>query len=283
MPSAVDPSLTDDGTTRADDVHPVRALIARRTGPRAPARPTRSAASTSWPSTRPNVPDAVIHHEVLAPPDLERIFGLVDGSIFQGEQGLDQMAFMRPSPLLAQYATPVDGLYLCGAGTHPGGGVMARLRAQRRARPPPARVEMIPRSPLTKECHESEADRGRRRGPRDCGAGRHPGARQGPLEAAAQLHAERQDQDRQLRGQRARRRLRRRRGHLHADAQERCAVAWWEATTRPAPRASRRAISLLRRLPPGARPAHDPGHRPARERQAPPADRHRAAPAPIAA
>jgi phytoene dehydrogenase-like protein len=73
----------------------------------------------------PNVPGAIVHREVLAPPDLERIFGLVDGSIFQGEQGLDQMAFMRPSPLLARYSTPVEGLYLCGAGTHPGGGVMA--------------------------------------------------------------------------------------------------------------------------------------------------------------
>jgi phytoene dehydrogenase-like protein len=73
----------------------------------------------------PNVKDAVVHYEVLAPPDLERIFGLLGGNIFQGEQGLDQMAFMRPTPALAQYATPVDGLYLCGAGTHPGGGVMA--------------------------------------------------------------------------------------------------------------------------------------------------------------
>ena len=71
------------------------------------------------------MPGAILEREVLAPPDLERIFGLVGGSIFQGEQGLDQMAFMRPSPMLAQYATPVDGLYLCGAGTHPGGGVMA--------------------------------------------------------------------------------------------------------------------------------------------------------------
>ena len=65
----------------------------------------------------------MLEREVLAPPDLERIFGLQGGSIFQGEQGLDQMAFMRPHPELAQYATPVDGLYLCGAGTHPGGGV----------------------------------------------------------------------------------------------------------------------------------------------------------------
>jgi phytoene dehydrogenase-like protein len=73
----------------------------------------------------PNVPDAILEREVLAPPDIERIFGLVDGSIFQGEQDLAQMAFMRPSPLLANYSTPVHGLYLCGAGTHPGGGVMA--------------------------------------------------------------------------------------------------------------------------------------------------------------
>ncbi|MQA76462.1 MAG: NAD(P)-binding protein, partial [Solirubrobacterales bacterium] len=71
----------------------------------------------------PNLPGAVLEREVLAPPDLERIFGLQGGSIFQGEQGLDQMAFMRPHPEMAQYATPVDGLYLCGAGTHPGGGV----------------------------------------------------------------------------------------------------------------------------------------------------------------
>ena len=71
------------------------------------------------------MPDALLHYEVLAPPDLERIFGLEGGSIFQGEQDLAQMAFMRPSPALARYATPVDGLYLCGAGTHPGGGVIA--------------------------------------------------------------------------------------------------------------------------------------------------------------
>ena len=53
---------------------------------------------------------------MLAPPDLERIFGLQGGNIFQGEQGLDRMAFMRPSPDLSHYATPVHGLYLCGAG-----------------------------------------------------------------------------------------------------------------------------------------------------------------------
>ncbi|HEX2389031.1 MAG TPA: NAD(P)/FAD-dependent oxidoreductase [Solirubrobacterales bacterium] len=72
-----------------------------------------------------NLPGSIVEREVLAPPDLEDIFGLVDGSIFQGEQDIAQMAFMRPAPTLAQYATPLEGLYLCGAGTHPGGGVMA--------------------------------------------------------------------------------------------------------------------------------------------------------------
>ena len=87
----------------------------------------------------PNVTDAVVHYEVLAPPDLERIFGLDGGSIFQGEQDLAQMAFMRPSPLLARYATPVDGLYLCGAGHAPrrrrDGRVGPQRGAARAARP----------------------------------------------------------------------------------------------------------------------------------------------------
>lgn len=73
----------------------------------------------------PNFRGSIDQYEVLAPPDLERIFGLQGGSIFQGEQGMNQMAFMRPVPDMAQYATPVYGLYLCGAGTHPGGGVTA--------------------------------------------------------------------------------------------------------------------------------------------------------------
>jgi phytoene dehydrogenase-like protein len=73
----------------------------------------------------PNFRGAIDQYEVLAPPDLERIFGLQGGSIFQGEQGMNQMAFMRPTPDMAQYSTPVGGLYLCGAGTHPGGGVTA--------------------------------------------------------------------------------------------------------------------------------------------------------------
>ncbi len=71
----------------------------------------------------PNVPDAVIARQVLTPLDLERTYGLTEGNIFHGDLRLEQLFFMRPVPGWSQYRTPVDGLYLCGAGAHPGGGV----------------------------------------------------------------------------------------------------------------------------------------------------------------
>ncbi|MCZ6782646.1 MAG: NAD(P)/FAD-dependent oxidoreductase [Proteobacteria bacterium] len=72
----------------------------------------------------PGFSQSVLEREVLAPPDLERIFGLTGGNIFHGAMSLDRLLFMRPLPGWAQYRTPISGLYLCGAGTHPGGGVM---------------------------------------------------------------------------------------------------------------------------------------------------------------
>jgi phytoene dehydrogenase-like protein len=71
----------------------------------------------------PNVPGAVLARQVLTPLDLERTYGLTEGNIFHGDLALDQLFFMRPVPGWSQYRTPVDGLYLCGAGAHPGGGV----------------------------------------------------------------------------------------------------------------------------------------------------------------
>jgi len=72
----------------------------------------------------PNVKSAVIHREVLTPMDLESRFGLLGGNIFQGEMALDQLYSLRPATQAGAYRTPVRGLYLCGSGTHPGGGVM---------------------------------------------------------------------------------------------------------------------------------------------------------------
>lgn len=71
----------------------------------------------------PNVPNAVLARQVLTPLDLERTYGLTEGNIFHGDLRLEQLFFMRPVPGWSQYRTPIDGLYLCGAGAHPGGGV----------------------------------------------------------------------------------------------------------------------------------------------------------------
>jgi phytoene dehydrogenase-like protein len=72
----------------------------------------------------PNLKDIIVHRQVLSPLDLERTFGLTGGDIFHGAMTPRQLFFRRPLPGWAQYRTPVPGLYLCGAGTHPGGGVM---------------------------------------------------------------------------------------------------------------------------------------------------------------
>ncbi len=72
----------------------------------------------------PNFRRAVIDRQVLAPVDIERRFGLTGGNIMQGAMGLSSLFFMRPVAGYADYRTPVRGLYLCGAATHPGGGVM---------------------------------------------------------------------------------------------------------------------------------------------------------------
>ncbi len=71
----------------------------------------------------PNVRSAVLHWQVISPADLEAAYGVTEGSLYHGEMTLDQLYFMRPVPGWAQYRTPVERLYLCGAGTHPGGGV----------------------------------------------------------------------------------------------------------------------------------------------------------------
>jgi phytoene dehydrogenase-like protein len=72
----------------------------------------------------PNFRKAVVNRQVLSPLDLERRFGLTGGNIFQGAMTLNQLFFLRPVPGWAAYKTPIKGLYLCGAASHPGGGVM---------------------------------------------------------------------------------------------------------------------------------------------------------------
>jgi phytoene dehydrogenase-like protein len=72
----------------------------------------------------PGFGDLVVHREVVTPLDIERVTGLSEGNIFAGEFLAPQMYFFRPAPGWSQYATPIEGYYQCGSGTHPGGCVM---------------------------------------------------------------------------------------------------------------------------------------------------------------
>ena len=71
----------------------------------------------------PNLKGLVASRQILTPVDLETTFGLTGGHVFHGDAALDQLFTMRPLLDWAQYRTPLRGLYLCGSGTHPGGGV----------------------------------------------------------------------------------------------------------------------------------------------------------------
>jgi phytoene dehydrogenase-like protein len=71
----------------------------------------------------PGLDALVLSRQVITPDDLETVWGLTGGHIFHGEPSLDQSWVARPLLGWARYATPVDGLYLAGAGAHPGGGL----------------------------------------------------------------------------------------------------------------------------------------------------------------
>jgi phytoene dehydrogenase-like protein len=126
IPSTIDPTLAPAGQH-------VASLFVQYAAPRLPG-------GRSWNDAReefadlatdtvtahaPNFKASVIAREVLSPLDLERRFGLVDGDIFHGQLTLDQLYSARPVLGYAGYRMPVAGLYLCGAGAHPGGGVTA--------------------------------------------------------------------------------------------------------------------------------------------------------------
>jgi len=71
----------------------------------------------------PNLPQAILRHQIITPKDLEETYGLTGGHIFHGELALDQFFTMRPLLDWARYQTPIERLYLCGSGTHPGTGL----------------------------------------------------------------------------------------------------------------------------------------------------------------
>ncbi len=85
-------------------------------------------------SVLPGFAERVVGRAVLAPPDFERHFAATGGSLFDADMGLDQSLYLRPMPRWSGYRTPVSGLYLCGSGTHGGGGItgLAGRNAARR-------------------------------------------------------------------------------------------------------------------------------------------------------
>ena len=82
----------------------------------------------------PNFKSSVLHRQVLSPLDLEQRFGLVDGDIFHGQLGFGQLFSARPVLGHGNYRMPIPGLYLCGSGAHPGGGVTGSPGRERRPR-----------------------------------------------------------------------------------------------------------------------------------------------------
>ncbi len=77
----------------------------------------------------PNFRNLIAHMEVRTPFEIEQEVGLTEGNIFQGELTIDQLMFNRPFPGYSQYRGPVKGMYMCGSGTHPGGGVSSACGA----------------------------------------------------------------------------------------------------------------------------------------------------------
>jgi phytoene dehydrogenase-like protein len=124
IPSTLDPTLAPPGQH-------VASLFCQHVAPQLPD-------GASWDDHReqvadlmidtvnryaPNFKAAVLGRQIMSPLDLERTFGLVGGDIFHGALGLDQLFAARPMLGHADYRGPLAGLYMCGAGTHPGGGV----------------------------------------------------------------------------------------------------------------------------------------------------------------
>jgi len=123
IPSLTDPSLAPSGA-HVMSIHVQFAPYKLRSGDWTERREELGDVVTKTLATHaPRLPEAIVARQVLTPLDLEEEYGLSGGHIFHGEQALDQFFTFRPLIGWAQYRTPIKGLYLCGAGTHPGGGI----------------------------------------------------------------------------------------------------------------------------------------------------------------
>jgi phytoene dehydrogenase-like protein len=123
IPSLTDPSLAPAGS-HVMSVHVQYAPYRLKQGDwNARRDQLGDAVVAALASYAPGIRDSIVHRQVITPLDMEQTYGLSGGHIFHGEHALDQLFAFRPFLGWAQYRTPIKGLYLCGSGTHPGGGI----------------------------------------------------------------------------------------------------------------------------------------------------------------
>lgn len=118
VPTATDPTLAPNGK-HVMSVHVQYVPYKGRIGE---AEIEKAVLSTLQPYV-PNLNSLITNSQILTPQTLESEYGLTEGNLYHGEMMLDQILFMRPISGWAQYKTPIENLWLCGPGTHPGGGV----------------------------------------------------------------------------------------------------------------------------------------------------------------
>ena len=125
IPSTLDDSLAPAGPARGQPVLPARRAGAAEWGVmgRRIAKQVADVMIDLVNSHAPNFKASVLGRQIMSPLDLERTFGLIGGDIFHGALSLDQMFSARPMLGHGDYRGPLKGLYMCGSGTHPGGGV----------------------------------------------------------------------------------------------------------------------------------------------------------------
>lgn len=123
IPSVLDPALAPSGAHVLSAYVQYAPYELEKSDWEIAAEPLGDAVTATLTRYAPDFPGLVVHRQVITPRDLESVYGLTGGHIFHGEHALDQLFLMRPILGWARYRTPIAGLYLCGAGTHPGGGL----------------------------------------------------------------------------------------------------------------------------------------------------------------
>jgi phytoene dehydrogenase-like protein len=123
IPSLNDPSLAPNGQHTMSITIKYAPYQLRNSSWTAEGARLEAVALDTLAAYSPNIKDLIRHNRLLTPADLESGYNLPEGSLYHGEMTLDQFFHMRPVPGWANYAAPIANLYLCGPGTHPGGGI----------------------------------------------------------------------------------------------------------------------------------------------------------------